>query len=136
MSTASSTPCSPRLRMKFGSMGEMPPSTMGISGFTLRMARDAAMTILEKMFQFGSRSRFQCDMLLGSFQSITASTIPRLLNSSVEFHVEDVLAIARSILGFANERFRIGRAHDVKAGTAQHSHSATAVGNKPIRVIA
>src|SRR5437868_1483542 len=129
MSTASSTPCSPRLRMKFGSMGEMPPSTMGTSGFTLRMARDAAMTIREKMFQFGSRSRFQCDMLLGSFQSITASTIARLLNSSVEFHVEDVLAIARSILWFANERFRIGSSDNLEPGAAQHGHGATAVGD-------
>src|SRR5262245_8119310 len=61
--------------MKLGSIGEIPPSTRGRSGFSLRMARAAAITILANNFHSGSILKSQCDKLLGSFHSITASTI-------------------------------------------------------------
>src|SRR6478672_766154 len=56
-------------------MGEMPPSTMGSSGFSLRMALLAAMTMSENIFQSGSSLKSQCERLLGSFHNMTASTM-------------------------------------------------------------
>src|SRR5437762_13882108 len=63
--------------MKLGSIGEIPPSTMGSSGFTLRIALPAAIAISANFLQSGSRLKSQWERLLGSFQSITASTIGR-----------------------------------------------------------
>ncbi len=64
-----------QLRMKAGSMGEMPPRTRGKFGFSFRMARPARMAISAKRAQSGSSSGSQWDLLLGSFQIITASII-------------------------------------------------------------
>src|SRR5690242_1273520 len=47
---------------------------MGRSGFRLRIAVEAVFAMSAKRLQSGSRWKFQCDRLLGSFQSTTAST--------------------------------------------------------------
>src|SRR3954451_4494470 len=61
--------------MKLASIGEMPPRTRGNVGLTSRIARPAAFVISAKRFQPGSSSGSQCDLLLGSFQILTASII-------------------------------------------------------------
>src|SRR5437773_1133056 len=61
--------------MKLGSIGEMPPSTIGRSGFIVRMDFAARIAISANIFQSGSILKSQCDRLLGSFHSITASTM-------------------------------------------------------------
>src|SRR5881227_919416 len=58
-----------------GSIGEIPPSTRGISGLTSAMALHAAIAISAKRLQSGSTSGSQCDLLFGSFQILTASII-------------------------------------------------------------
>src|SRR5947208_15326859 len=69
--------------MKLGSIGEIQPSTMGSSGFTLRIALPAAIAISANFFQSGSILKSQREGLLGSFQSITASTIRAFLYRSL-----------------------------------------------------
>src|SRR4051812_4222767 len=53
----------------------MPPSTRGSSGFSAATASAASVTIRENARHSGSCSKAQCDLLLGSFQNITASII-------------------------------------------------------------
>src|ERR1700760_2787988 len=59
-------------------MGEIPPSTIGSSGYSLRMALLAAMIISANLFQSGSTLKSQWERLFGSFHSMTASTIEHL----------------------------------------------------------
>ncbi len=54
-------------------MGEIPPSTCVSVAFSARTACDASLTIAAYALQSGSSSRSQCDLLLGSFQNLTAS---------------------------------------------------------------
>src|SRR5579872_2917199 len=61
--------------MKLGSMGEIPPRTIGRWGFTRRTALAAAIVISANRFQSGSIWKSQCERLFGSFHNITASTI-------------------------------------------------------------
>jgi hypothetical protein len=61
--------------MKSGSIGEMPPSTRFTSGLTLSIAFAASITVRPNSDQSGSTSGSQCDLLLGSFQIIAASSI-------------------------------------------------------------
>src|SRR6266404_4571116 len=61
--------------MKFGSIGDIPPRAIGRPGFSRRIAFDAVITISAKIFQSGSILKSQCERLLGSFHSITASTM-------------------------------------------------------------
>src|SRR3954451_11112348 len=65
------------LRMKDGSIGDMPPSTRGSVGWALRIAFPAASARLANMAQSGSIRMSQCDLLLGSFQILAASIIGR-----------------------------------------------------------
>src|SRR6185437_10573599 len=68
------TPCASMRRINSGSIGEIPPSTRGRPGRSAAAACAARIVISEKMRQSGSRStKSQCDLLLGSFQNITAS---------------------------------------------------------------
>src|SRR3954469_4271186 len=56
-------------------MGEMPPSAMGSSGFSRRMAWLAVITIFANIFQSGSSLKSQWERLFGSFHNMTASTM-------------------------------------------------------------
>src|SRR3954454_18219857 len=58
--------------MKFGSIGEMPPSTR-VTELSARTAWDAALTKSAYTFHPASTSKSQWDMLFGSFQSLTAA---------------------------------------------------------------
>src|SRR4051794_34998622 len=69
------TPCECISRRKSESQEETPPSTMGTSLVTPRIALDATLTMSLKRLQPGSRWKFQCDRLFGSFHSTIASTI-------------------------------------------------------------
>src|SRR3954447_3331183 len=55
------------------SIGDMPPSTCLSDAFSARTASDASFTMSAYADQSGSSSRSQCDLLLGSFQNLTAS---------------------------------------------------------------
>ena len=68
--------------MKSGSIGDMPPSTRGIDGFSARMASAAAITVSPNRVQSGSTSGSQWDLLFGSFQIIAASIMRSVLNLS------------------------------------------------------
>src|SRR5436305_13581092 len=86
--------------MNLGSMGEIPPNTILRSGLTFRMAEAASRTISANLRQSGSRWKSQCERLLGSFHSITASTMQVLSflflgrEFSPEFQIHDVTSIA------------------------------------------
>ena len=71
-------PCSSMFWMNRGSIGEMPPSTRGSLGSRPRSRRAASFTISANVSQSGSISKSQCDLLLGSFQNITASIMRAL----------------------------------------------------------
>src|SRR5688572_18377325 len=64
-------------RMNAASIGEMPPSTRNSAGFSTDTASAASVTMSAKVRHSGSTSNAQCDLLLGSFQNITASIIKR-----------------------------------------------------------
>jgi hypothetical protein len=74
-STQSRTRSSVIVTMKPGSMGEMPPSTRVSPGRSARTAPEAAWTVRAKIRHPSSTSKSQCDLLLGSFQNLTASII-------------------------------------------------------------
>src|SRR5258708_27684267 len=98
--------------MKAGSIGEIPPSTRRNRGFSALTASAARLTIEAKLRHSGSSSKFQCERLLGSFQSITASI-------TMTPPVADVHFV-----------FRMAR--DVEARAAQHGLAAGLVRNPPI----
>src|SRR3954468_8503207 len=100
--------------MKSGSMGEIPPRTRRTRGCSAFTASDARLIICAKIVQPGSISKFQCERLLGSFQSITASTMRA---SSA-----DVNLVLRLV-------------HDGKTRTAQHRLHTGTVGDPPVRGI-
>src|SRR5438093_9898853 len=62
------------LRMKLGSIGEIPPSTRVIRLASAETAVAAHFTMSPKIRHSGSSEKSQCEILLGSFQNITAST--------------------------------------------------------------
>src|SRR2546421_13097400 len=101
-------------------MGEMPPSTWGMSGLTSRTARDASLTILANLNHSGSTSKSQCDLLLGSFQKVTASIIVKKL----------------LFAGPAEKNLRLGVRHQLIAGAAQHGFETGPVWNPPISPVA
>src|SRR3954467_4112086 len=125
-------------------MGEMPPSTMGTSGFTARIASAPASTSCANIFQSGSSLKSQCERLLGSFHNITASTIVRLrrllreaLEHPFELEVEHVLAVAR--LEFSRRAYPglgFGMVHDLEPCGAQHRLRRSTVRDPPVRRIA
>ena len=52
---------------------------MGRSGLMRRIATDACATMSAKRFHSGSKWKFQCERLFGSFHNTTASTIQVVL---------------------------------------------------------
>src|SRR4051795_1358778 len=68
------------------SIGDMPPSTRRSAGLSARTASPAPRTISLKISHSGSCvSKSQCDLLFGSFQNITASSM-RPPSSRVVLH--------------------------------------------------
>src|SRR5581483_12400180 len=61
--------------MKFGSIGEIPPSTRRRPGASARTASAARRVILVYSFHSGSIWKSQCERLFGSFQNLIASII-------------------------------------------------------------
>src|SRR5581483_8567227 len=104
--------------MKLASMGEMPPRTFVIRGFSARTASHAAFTISLKMRHSGSTSKSQWDMLFGSFHSITASTICLLPNVRRIFSTD--------------VDFVFGIVEDRKSRVAQHGLYACFIWNPPV----
>jgi hypothetical protein len=74
---------------KHGSIGEMPPKTVRTREVSAFTAWPARFTMREKMLQFWSSSKFQCDRLFGSFQSITASIMSGRLSCRRKHQVPD-----------------------------------------------
>src|SRR4051794_37861097 len=118
------------LVMKAGSMGEMPPSTRVSAGRSALIASPAKRTIAPNRRQSGSISKSQCERLLGSFQSMAASTMlvgPRGVGG---------LGLGQPGLVFANEDLWLRVSRDGEAGAADHGLEAGAVGDPPVRRIA
>src|SRR4051794_5032436 len=121
MSTWLSTSCRSSVLTKFGSMGDMPPKTHGRSGFTALMETAAALTILAKTCQPASISKSQCDLLLGSFQIMTASTNRSLLRTSGA--------------PLANVNFFLGMIQDVEPRTAKHRLDTRTIRDPPVGAV-
>src|SRR5262249_10379684 len=125
-------------------MGEMPPSTSGSSGLACRMARAEAITISANIFQSGSSLKSQWDRLLGSFHSITASTMHAPfaragpgLQSACQFVVQNIPAVFLGDLGgSADPSFLLRMRPDLQPGAAQHRLHGAVVGNPPVRGVA
>src|ERR1051326_3568532 len=100
--------------MKAGSMGEIPPRRRGKPGTSLFTALAAALVMAAKIFHSGSISKSQCDLLFGSFQSITAS-ITRWPRSKGSPLPEDGLELWR----FSSEEADELRALLVRTSTPQ-----------------
>src|SRR5690349_13066989 len=119
-------------------MGEMPPSTIFTSGFTLRMARAPVMARSANIFQSGSILKSQCERLFGSFHSITASTMlspGKTLQCAVQFHVQYVLPVALHIPGLTYPGFQFRMGDNLQARAAQHSLRRRDVRDPPVRGI-
>ena len=101
----------------------MPPSTRGSRGFSAAIASPASLAISAKRAQSGSSSKSQCDLLLGSFQSITASIIapppsldrPHAIRPGSSLPAADVDLLLRVV-------------DDVEAGAAQHASAQARFG--------
>src|SRR5437899_7996899 len=100
------------VRTNCGSMGEMPPSARRRAVFSALTASAASLTICAYCLHSGSSSKFQCDRLFGSFQSITASTTAFRPPADVDL--------------------RLRMFQDLEACTAQHGFAAGTVGNPPV----
>src|SRR6476661_2886034 len=140
-STASRTPWEAINRTKFGSMGEIPPRTIFRRGLTRRIACEAAFAISANIRHSGSILKSQWDRLLGSFQSITASTMRDLLAHLVfgvtgDLPVEHVAAGTQITSGTAHPCLGLGMSHQIQAGTAQHAFHGCRVGNPPVGGVA
>src|SRR3954465_6911395 len=71
--------------MNLGSIGEIPPSAFGSFGLISATLAEASFTICANCFHSGSISKSQWDLLFGSFQNITASTMIFLCLLSCSF---------------------------------------------------
>src|SRR5256885_3687243 len=108
--------------MKCGSIGEIPPSTILISGFTFRIARAAAIAMVANIFQSGSILKSQCERLFGSFHNMTASTMPiltfypfRSLESASQFSFEDVLSVLHDLPRLTEPGLSLRMAHNLQS---------------------
>src|SRR4051812_21941351 len=128
-STHASTPCDAMLPTKPGSIGEMPPSTIGSSGASARIAAAAVFTSCAKRTQPGSISKSQCDRLFGSFQIIAASSTPFLQTARQRMEYG---AVGR----LAHEHFGVGPFGDAEPGAAQHRFGAGGVRDPPVAGVA
>src|SRR5579862_6033472 len=98
----------------------MPPRAIFKCGLTLRMACAANTAISANLRQSGSNLKSQCDKLLGSFQSMTASIMifSGSLESSAHFEIEYVVSVACDLARMANPCFFFRMCDDVKARTS------------------
>src|SRR5437868_7626364 len=116
--------------MNLGSMGEIPPSTPVSRGFSDLTASAASFVISAYIVHSGSSSKSQCDLLLGSFQNITASTI-------VPPHGRiNGARPVRHRLAPTDKNFLFGMAQDFESRASQHRFSASSIGYPPVRRIA
>src|SRR5689334_12119229 len=124
--------------INLGSIGEIPPSTIFSSGLTVRMAEAASTTISENLRQSGSRWKSQCERLLGSFHSITASTMQVLsflflsCEFSSKFQVHDITPIAMGGLRLADPGLMLRMRDDSQACAPQHGFGGAPVRDPPI----
>jgi len=88
--------------MNAGSIGEIPPSTRATDACSARIACQAVFSIRVKIDQSGSSSKSQCKRSLGSFHTITASTmrlalpVPEVRLYAIEpHHVSDIQTAPR-----------------------------------------
>src|SRR4051812_24013354 len=95
------------------------------------MAAAESRTISAKRVQPRSISKFQCDRLFGSFQSITASTT----RPSSSRGIYRAIVLGRRPPA-ADEHLRLGTIRDGEAGAAQHRFHAAAVRHPPVRRVA
>src|SRR6184192_3596523 len=91
------------------------------------MLSAASLTMAPKRVQSGSISKSQCDLLLGSFHSMAASTMVVRSPGGV-----GRLRLDRHRLVFAHEHLRLRMGQDREAGAPQHGLQAGAVGDPPI----
>src|SRR5918993_1410206 len=125
-SMRASAPCDCRLTMKAGSMGEMPPITRVVPRASASTASAANVTICANSLQPGSISASQCDMLFGSFQNITASTM-----ASVPARTLGALPVT-DVGAPAQKHFGLGVTDDAEARAAQHGLEARSIRHPPV----
>src|ERR1051325_3193345 len=114
--------------MNAGSSGDIPPSTRVKPGLSAATASAASLTISAYFLQSGSISKSQCDLLLGSFQNITASImIPPGINGAATWPAR---------FAPANEPFLFGMVDDFKTCAPQLAFNAGAIGDPPIGGVA
>src|SRR3954465_12977422 len=112
--------------MNPASIGEMPPSTRVIAGFSRPIASAARIVMFAKRLQSGSSSGSQCDLLLGSFQIIAASIMELSFRRIYR-------AAAGRIAGSAAEiDLLLGMQNDFETGAAQHRFGAGPVRYPPV----
>src|SRR6478672_9929686 len=113
--------------MKAGSIGEIPPSTIGRFGDSARMACAAVRTMQANWAHSGSIVKSQCDRLFGSFQIITASSMRRFS--------EDVRQFSGWAGRLTDEHFSVGTRENPESRAAKHRVRARAIWNPPVRRI-
>lgn len=82
-STMSRAPYISIRRMKNSSIGEMPPGTRVIFAFSAQTASTRKAHHLRKISHFRSILKSQCDLLFGSFHTITASIIGSVYSAHI-----------------------------------------------------
>src|SRR5215203_2051 len=108
----------------------MPPSTRVSAGCAAAVASAAAAIMLPKIVQPGSSSKSQWDMLFGSFQNITASTMIRSLHVVGSLQQWD---FEPGLTGrFTDEHFLFGLIENVEPGAAQHRAGTREIRNPPV----
>src|SRR5690349_15483522 len=119
------------LAMKAGSMGEMPPSTRVSAGRSAWMAAPARRVMAPNRFHSGSISKSQWERLLGSFHSMTASTMFVGSRGGV-----GGLCLGQPGVVFAQEDLGLRVSRDGEARAAHHGLEAGAVRDPPVGRIA
>src|SRR5712671_1046868 len=109
------------LSMKFASIGDIPPSTFKTAEFSEEIAWLESFTRSANKFQCGSISKSQWDLLFGSFQIITASTISCLLE------ILWVNEIFQRVSTLANVDLFFRMLDNSEAGAPQHSLDTCAI---------
>ena len=102
----------------------------------MAIASPAHRAMRENFDQSGSTSKSQCDLLLGSFHSITASIIRQSPARPPRARLRDRQLLVASPGGrAADKHFFFGIAFDHEPGTAQNRRCASAVGDPPVGVV-
>src|SRR3546814_9751404 len=117
--------------MNAGSIGDRPPSTRKMWGFSAAIAGPASVVIAANRSHSGSISGSQWDLLLGSFQILTASiTIPLPLARPERI---DRISTVGTPGHAAQINFLFGMRQDFEPRTPQHCRCACGIGSPPVR---